>query len=93
MHFLRIDANWQNKLQLGSGKYKEPEIGAEFIPSQSSTTLVILPALAFDKSGNRLGRGKGHYDKFLSSVKDFNFIKVLFFIITQLTYCITHLSL
>ena len=30
--------------------------------------LVIVPALAFDKSGNRIGRGKGYYDRFLKKV-------------------------
>ncbi len=28
--------------------------------------LVIVPALAYDRTGNRLGRGGGFYDKFLS---------------------------
>ena len=32
-------------------------------------TLCILPALTFDQKGNRLGYGKGYYDRFLASFK------------------------
>ncbi|MEO1321579.1 MAG: 5-formyltetrahydrofolate cyclo-ligase [Pseudomonadota bacterium] len=33
-------------------------------------TLVITPLLAFDRNGNRLGYGKGHYDRALAKLRD-----------------------
>ena len=33
-------------------------------------TLVLTPLLAFDRSGNRLGYGKGHYDRALTRLRD-----------------------
>lgn len=32
----------------------------------SETVLILVPGLAFDRHGNRLGRGKGFYDTYLS---------------------------
>ncbi len=50
---------------------KEPSNGEKITKDQID--LMLIPGLAFDNSGNRLGRGKGFYDRFL---KDYKGVKV-----------------
>ena len=39
------------------------------IQNLESIDIIIVPGRAFDEDNNRLGRGKGHYDKFLTQQK------------------------
>ncbi len=37
-------------------------------PPIASIDLVVVPGIAFDKNLNRMGRGKGYYDRFLTNL-------------------------
>ena len=54
--------------ELVDGEYSipEPPVSAEEYVC-NSTTLCIVPGLAFDRDGKRIGYGKGYYDRFLES--------------------------
>lgn len=50
-------------LSIASYGIPEPESGIEI--SSEQIDVVFVPLLAFDKLGNRIGYGKGFYDRFL----------------------------
>lgn len=52
------------QLKTGAFKIEEP-IGSD-TTDISKIELIIVPAMAFDKQGNRVGRGKGFYDRLLA---------------------------
>ena len=70
LHFLLTDNTKINK-----NEYNIPEpINGLPVPTEM-IDVVFVPLLAYDKQGNRVGYGKGFYDKFLSKCKP-NVVKI-----------------
>jgi 5-formyltetrahydrofolate cyclo-ligase len=95
-HYLLTD---NTKIKKNDYNIPEPENGIE-VPS-NKLQVVFVPLLAYDKNGNRVGYGKGFYDKFLAECNQ-NTIKIglTFFepeelisdvntLDVQLNYCVT----
>ncbi len=57
----------ESRLSLGSFHIEEPT--GNDTTDINEIELIIVPAVAFDRQGNRVGRGKGYYDRLLSDTK------------------------
>lgn len=57
----------ESRLELGSFHIEEPTGTNTVDPSEIE--LIVVPAVAYDRKGNRLGRGKGFYDRLLKTTK------------------------
>ena len=66
---------WKKNDILSLNKYGVPE---PLNKKKSTPDLIFIPLLAFDKEKNRLGYGKGFYDKYLNKISKFkkNFISI-----------------
>ncbi|MDO5088264.1 MAG: 5-formyltetrahydrofolate cyclo-ligase [Leptotrichiaceae bacterium] len=61
--------NIYNEKDLVLHKFGYYESNSPVFYNENILELVIVPAVAFDKSKNRIGFGKGYYDRFLSKMK------------------------
>ncbi len=58
----------QDKAKFKKGPYGICEPAVKKFINPEDLNLVIVPGIAFDKKGNRLGRGRGCYDYFLQKL-------------------------
>lgn len=63
-HFLLTD---NTKIKKNKYNIPEPIDGIEIL--NNKVEVVFIPLLGFDKQGNRVGYGKGFYDRFLTDCK------------------------
>lgn len=55
----------RSHMALGAFHIEEPQ--GDDTADINSIELIVVPAIAYDKRGNRVGRGKGYYDRLLQS--------------------------
>ena len=57
----------ESRLELGAFHIEEPTGGE--LTDPDTLDLIVVPAVAYDRKGNRLGRGKGFYDRLLQTTR------------------------
>lgn len=63
---------------LQDGFFNIMEPVGEVFDEYDSIDVAVVPGMSFDTRGNRLGRGKGYYDRFLPKLKNAYKIGVCF---------------
>ncbi|MFG0244918.1 MAG: 5-formyltetrahydrofolate cyclo-ligase [Phycisphaerales bacterium JB052] len=60
-------SNLHDDLEMGRYGIRVPRDGLTVV-EPAELDVILLPGLAFDRAGNRLGRGAGFYDRFISAL-------------------------
>lgn len=78
MSFVRVFDDWAQNLEPGARGVVQPRrgYGESFRPEDEGVIVVVTPGMAFDATGKRLGRGGGHYDRFLGDPRLSRAIKI-----------------
>ncbi len=63
----RLITNLENQIVPGQFGVREPHPSCTEIP-MDQFNLILVPGMAFDLEGNRLGRGLGFYDRILANI-------------------------
>ncbi len=57
----------RSRLHLGAFNIEEPD--GDDTADMADIDLVVVPGVAYDRRGNRIGRGKGYYDRLLRGTR------------------------
>lgn len=60
---------YTGRQELSEGAFHIDEPTGRTFTDYDAIDLVIVPGVAFDNNGNRLGRGKGYYDRLLPRIR------------------------
>ncbi|KAF9346512.1 hypothetical protein BGX26_001964, partial [Mortierella sp. AD094] len=76
MDMVKIES-WEDFLSLPKNNWNIPEprldeLRENVLETSHGLDLVVMPGLAFDHSGTRLGHGRGYYDKYLLKANAYN---------------------
>jgi len=75
MEMVKLNS-WEEFLSYPKSKWGYPEPSGMSENTNALKTdgldLIIVPGMAFDLNGNRLGHGKGYYDRFIERAREFS---------------------
>jgi methylenetetrahydrofolate dehydrogenase (NADP+) / methenyltetrahydrofolate cyclohydrolase len=63
MEYFKVNST--KELSIGTFNVREPNESC--LPNSRDIGLIFVPGVAFDNNGNRIGHGKGYYDRFLKN--------------------------